>query len=96
LGKIPKSIGPQTLLESFYFLDPWKPRKSFPNFCAPKFTQVPILAFPNSVQFSGNFSQIFLPPESLYSISNPILIHKSIRIDFLLLYLISAREMVSA
>jgi hypothetical protein len=28
------------------------------------------------MQFSGNFSQIFLPPESLYSISNPILIQK--------------------
>jgi hypothetical protein len=45
--------------------------------------------------FLGFFPQIFLPPESLYSICNPILIHKSIRIDFLLLYLISAREMVS-
>jgi hypothetical protein len=44
----------------------------------------------------GNFSQIFLPPKSLYSICNPILIHKSIRIDFPLLYLISAREIVSA
>jgi hypothetical protein len=47
-------------------------------------------------KFLGIFPQIFLPPESLYSISNHILIHKSIRIDFLLLYLISAREMVSA
>jgi hypothetical protein len=46
--------------------------------------------------FLGIFPQIFLPPESLYSISNPILIHKSIKIDFLLLYWISAREMVSA
>jgi hypothetical protein len=46
--------------------------------------------------FLGIFPQIFLPPESLYSISNRILIHKSIKIDFLLLYLISAREMVSA
>jgi hypothetical protein len=48
------------------------------------------------VQFSGNFPQIFLPPESLYSISNPILIQKSIKIDFLLLFWISARAMVSA
>jgi hypothetical protein len=46
--------------------------------------------------FLGIFPQIFLPPESLYSISNPILINKSIRIDFLLLYLISVQEMVSA
>jgi hypothetical protein len=46
--------------------------------------------------FLGIFPQIFLPPESHYSISNPILIHQSIRIDFLLLYLISAREMVLA
>jgi hypothetical protein len=46
--------------------------------------------------FLGIFPQIFLPPESLYSISNPILIHKSIKIDFLLLYWISTREMVSA
>jgi hypothetical protein len=48
-------IGPQTLLESFYFSDPWKPRKSFPNSCAPKFTQVHILAFPNFLQFFGKF-----------------------------------------
>jgi hypothetical protein len=46
--------------------------------------------------FLGIFPQIFLPPESLYLISNPILILKSIRIDFLLLYLISAQEIVSA
>jgi hypothetical protein len=32
--------------------------------------------------FLGIFPQIFLPPESLYSISNPILIQKSIKIDF--------------
>jgi hypothetical protein len=32
--------------------------------------------------FLGIFSQIFLPPESFYSISNPILIQKSIKIDF--------------
>jgi hypothetical protein len=46
--------------------------------------------------FLGFFPQIFLPPESLYSISNPILIYKLIKIDFLLLYWISARAMVSA
>jgi hypothetical protein len=46
--------------------------------------------------FLGIFPQIFLPPESLYSISNPILIHKSIKINFLLLYWISAQEMVLA
>jgi hypothetical protein len=59
---------------------------SSPYSCLPKFCAI----------FWEFFPQIFLPPESLYSISNPILIHKSIRIDFLLLYLISAREMVSA
>jgi hypothetical protein len=59
---------------------------SSPHSCLPK-----ILC-----NFLGIFPQIFLPPESLYSISNPILIHKSIRIDFLLIYLISAREMVLA
>jgi hypothetical protein len=59
---------------------------SSPHSCLPK-----ILC-----NFLGIFPQIFLPPEYLYSISNPILIHKSIRIDFLLLYLISAGEMVSA
>jgi hypothetical protein len=59
---------------------------SSPHSCLPK-----ILC-----NFLGIFPQIFLPPKSLYSISNPILIHKSIIIDFLLLYLISAREMVSA
>jgi hypothetical protein len=32
--------------------------------------------------FLGIFPQIFLPPESLYSISNPILIQKSIKIEF--------------
>jgi hypothetical protein len=32
--------------------------------------------------FLGIFSQIFLPPESFYLISNPILIQKSIKIDF--------------
>jgi hypothetical protein len=46
--------------------------------------------------FLGIFPQIFLPLESLYSISNPILIQKSIKIYFLLLFWISAREMVSA
>jgi hypothetical protein len=59
---------------------------SCPHSCLPKI----------QCNFLGIFPQIFLPPESLYSISNPILIHKSIRIDFLLLYLILAREMVSA
>jgi hypothetical protein len=32
--------------------------------------------------FLGIFPQIFLPPKSFYSISNPILIQKSIKIDF--------------
>jgi hypothetical protein len=43
-----------------------------------------------------NFPQIFLPLESIYSISNPILIQISIKIDFLFLFWISARAMVSA
>jgi hypothetical protein len=46
--------------------------------------------------FLENFPQIFLSLESLYSISNPILIEKSIKINFLLLFGILARAMVLA
>jgi hypothetical protein len=62
----------------------------------PNSLKSPFLSSQILCDFLGIFPQLFLPPESLYSISNPILIHKSIRIDFLLLYLILAREMVSA
>jgi hypothetical protein len=56
----------------------------------------PLLPSQILCNFLGIFPQIFLPLESLYSISNPILIQKSIKINFLLLYWISARAVVSA
>jgi hypothetical protein len=71
--------------------------KSFePRFLCSKIHSSPHSCISKFYAIFWDFSQIFLPPESLYSISNPILIHKSIRIDFLLLYLISAQEIVSA
>jgi hypothetical protein len=40
-----------------------------PNSCAPQFTQVHILASPNFLQFSRNFSQLILPPDSFIHFS---------------------------
>jgi hypothetical protein len=75
----------------------FKPRNSFLKILVLQNSlKSPFLPSQILCNFLGIFPQIFLPPESLYSISNPILIQKSIKIDFLLLFWISARAMVSA
>jgi hypothetical protein len=77
--------------------NPSKPRNSFLKILVLQNSlKSPFLPSQILCNFLGIFPQIFLPPESLYSISNPILIQKSIKIDFLLLFWISARAMVSA
>jgi hypothetical protein len=56
------------------------------NFVLQKFTQVHIFASLIFIQFSRNFSQLFLPPDSPQSIFQNIAINFEIRILFLFFF----------
>jgi hypothetical protein len=71
--------------------------KSFePRFLCSKIHSSPHSCISKFYAIFWDFSQKFLPPESFIQFLILFLIHKSIRIDFLLLYWISAQEIVSA